>query len=141
MIQILFFPYMRKNINRKYNSSTRCNVYLCLPTSKIDKTEGNYPINQTYSMYCNAFKLHKKTCQWYITCRLYLSKLLYLQPLERKKKWVHNKDKLSNWLKFLRGNDCYALRLLIGKEQMSITMLYQFIEILIEYSISENIYC
>lgn len=59
----------------------------------------------------------------------------------KEKKWVHNKDKLSNWLKFLRGNDCYALRLLIGKEQMSITMLYQFIEILIGYSISENIYC
>lgn len=34
----MFFPYMRKNINRKYNSSTRCN--LCLPTSKIDKTAG-----------------------------------------------------------------------------------------------------
>lgn len=34
----LVFIYMRKNINRKYNSSTRCN--LCLPTSKIDKTAG-----------------------------------------------------------------------------------------------------
>lgn len=37
----MFFPYTHKNINRKYNSSTRCNVYLRLPTSKIDKTAGN----------------------------------------------------------------------------------------------------
>lgn len=103
---------------------------------------GNYPNNQTYSMYCDAFALHKKKHANDILHVDHTFQSCYIYSLSKgKKKWVHNKDKLSNWLKFLRGNDCNVLRLLFGKEQMSITMLYQFIEILIEYSISENIYC
>lgn len=103
---------------------------------------GNYPNNQTYSMYCNAFALHKKNMPMiYYMSIIPFKAVIFTVSRKVKKKWVHNKDKLSNWLKFLRGNDCNVLRLLFGKEQMSITMLYQFIEILIEYSISENIYC
>lgn len=74
---------MRQNINRKYNSPTKSNVYLCLDISEIHKTVRYILFIMFIAPTIMLLHYIKRSGQWYITCRSFFSKeyLLFLLSL------------------------------------------------------------